>query len=226
MTRSAGDPLDAFVAQLKGSLPVPPAGSLFALPAHARRYKARSIRSTCGVKRMSAPFFIDLTTRLKDAGIYTDRLLTSPGLRNDHWVRFARRPFPAARVLVAREQLLHELLRGAISNYGPLKELRLIGEQHTLSTGRRIDLLCEVNRRDGRGDLVIIELKRSSDDRAIEQVVGYIRDLRREPLAAGRKVRALIIVGQDDAAGRQIAKSLKEYDIRWCRYGISLEDLP
>jgi len=38
-------------------------------------------------------------------------------------------------------------------------------------------------------------------------------------------VRGLIIVGQDDAAGRQIAKSLKDYDIRWLEYGISLKEL-
>jgi hypothetical protein len=226
MTRSAGDPLDAFVAQLKGSLPVPPAGSLFALPAFARRYKARTIHSACGLKRMSASFFVDLTARLASGGIYTDRLLTAPGLRNDDWVRFARVPFPPACVLVEREQLLHELLRGAIGRYGPLKDLRLIGEQHTLHTGRRIDLLCEEDRRDGRGALVVIELKRSSDERAIEQTVSYIRDLRQEPLAAGRTVRGLIIVGKDDDAGTQIAKTLKDYDIRWCRYGISLEDLP
>lgn len=225
MSASAVGPIDAFVARLRVTLPVPPKGSVHALPAHARRYKTRSIRAACGVKRMFAPFFVDLTERLTRAGIYSDRPLTSPGLRNDSWVRFARIQFPVPRVLVGREQLLHELLRGAIGEYGPLRELRLIGEQHILSSGRRIDLLCEVNRRDGRGDLVVIELKRSSDDRAVKQVVSYIRDLRQEPVAAGRAVRGMIIVGQDDDAGRQIAKGLKDYDIRWLRYGISLEDL-
>jgi hypothetical protein len=45
-------------------------------------------------------------------------------------------------------------------------------------------------------------------------------------VAGFRRLRGLIIVGKDDDAGTQIAKTLKDYDIRWCRYGISLEDLP
>lgn len=222
-SRDAPD-VQRFVARLLADLPTPAAGTAHALPAHTRHYRAKTIHAECGVRKMHAPFFEVLTARLTDAGIHTDRSLTAPGLQPGDWVRFSRVPFAVTGVAFPREHLLQQFLLGAIGTFGPLKDLRLIGEQYRLSTGRRIDLLCEEARRDRRGALVAVELKRTTDQRTVEQVVRYLRDLEREDIATGRAgVRGMVISGSDDDIGIDLAKHNRDFDIQWFRYAVSLE---
>jgi hypothetical protein len=216
--------LDGFVERLLAELPVPPPGLPHVRPSFTRRYKAKTISGRCGVRRLHAPLLKQLASRLAHEGIHTDRMLTAPGLKADDWVRFARIQFPPDRALFPREHLLQQFLRAAVGTFGPLKNLRLIKEQYRLSTGGRIDLLCEDASRDRRGALVAIELKRDTDQRTMQQVVSYLQDLRRERLAEGRRgVRAIVISGDEDRVGRDLAKVATEFDIQWYRYSVSLE---
>ena len=97
---------------------------------------------------------------------------------------------------------MQEFLLGATGTFAPLKNLLLRQEQFPLSTGGRIDILCEEDQRDGRGKLVVVELKRRSDEGTTAQVVRYLRDLAREPVATDRPgVRAIVISGGDDPPG-------------------------
>ena len=69
---------------------------------------------------------------------------------------------------------MQTFLLGAIGTYGPLKDLRPIGPRYKLRSGRRIDVLCEEVRHDGRGKLVAVELNKLADEGAAEQIVSYV----------------------------------------------------
>ena len=84
------------------------------------------------------------------------------------------------------------------------------------------DFLCRVERGADRGALVIVELKRTKDQRTAEQVIEYLNDLRHERLARGRQLRALVITGDGDAAGVQ-ALANSAFPIDWYRYDFALE---
>jgi hypothetical protein len=213
-----------FVARLHSTLPTPAGSTAFALPAHCRRYKARSIVQACGVQRLHEGVLEELAVALAVAGLHSNCVLTSPGLKADDWVQFARVPFRPATAVFDREAHLQTFLLGAIGSFGPLKNLHLIRKEYRLKTGGRIDLLCEEVRRDGRGKLVAIELKKQSDDRAATQIVSYLRDLRDEPIADGRLgIRGVVITGRRDEIGAQLARAHPDLDIKWLQYVVSLE---
>jgi hypothetical protein len=91
-----------------------------------------------------------LAARLNEAGVHSRPSLV-PGIGVDEWVRFSRLPFSNATIVFGREEALRTLLAAAIGSYGPLENLRLRGEEYRLSTGRRVDFLCEVTRGPNRG---------------------------------------------------------------------------
>jgi len=84
-------------------------------------------------------------------------------------------------------------------------------------------VLCEEAGANGRGKLVLIELKRQPGEGTIEQVVRYLNDLALEPLAAtGPGVRAIVITGSDDFTDARLASNMNGLDINWFRFEVSL----
>src|SRR5919197_5321264 len=103
------DDVQRFFATLLADLPVPPAGTQHALPAHCVRLKFKTIRGECGFRRMRESSFEELATALKHARIHSRPLLT-PGLGSGEWVRFSRCKFPEDSILFTREDALKALL--------------------------------------------------------------------------------------------------------------------
>ena len=181
------------------------------------------MRYECGFRRLHEAHIAELVAHLKTAGIYSRPMLQS-GIGSDEWIWFSRLPFPEDTITFRREEALKTLLADHIGSYGPLKDLRLVREEYRLSTGRRCDFLCKVARGAERGALVVVELKRTKDERTAEQVLRYLNDLRHEEIAQGRQLRALVITGDADPVGEQ-ALSNSTFPIQWCRYSVTLHPL-
>lgn len=222
-TTKYDEAINAFITQLNASIPPVPSETTEALPAYCVRYKARTVCRVCGVKRMHAPLLGRLAQLLSNAKIHTQPTVTDPALRADDWIHFARVRFGKSPLLAHYERTIEALLVDGIGRADGLRDLRLLQEQYRLANGRVIDLLCEEVRRDGRGKLVAIEVKRAHDERVVEQVVSYVRELQRDPVAEGREVRAMIVTGLDDPVGRKMLDDLSDVEIGWYRYHVSVE---
>jgi hypothetical protein len=172
---------------------------------------------------MHEAHFRELGAALRRSRIHCRPALVS-GLGSDVRVQFSRVKFPANAIEFPYEDALRTVISKAIGSYGPLEPLRLIKQEYRLSTGRRLDLLCKVAHGEGRGDLVIVELKPRVDQRTAEQVVTYLEDLRREDIARGRGVRAIVITGKDDPAGVRLIQT-NGLRVDWYQYEVGLRSL-
>lgn len=89
--------------------------------------------------------------------------------------------------------------------------LRLVRRQASIPVGR-IDILC----RDGRGDYVVIELKRfgANTREVVAQIATYMGYVKSEMASEGEKVRGVIVVGRPDEALVYAARAIPNLEIK------------
>jgi hypothetical protein len=216
--------IKAFVAELTAELPAPVKGDTFATPPTTRQKKLSTVVTRCGSRLATTALLKDIEGELARAPVYTHRPISSPALKRDDFVKFSRLPFAPDELFFDNEQLLKEFLRAGVGSFGPLKDLELESAEFGLPSRRRIDLLCRERRRDGKGALVAVELKKANQaDGVVNQVVRYLKELSVHPLADGRSVRGMIISGKaDDVEARQL-KGETEFLVEWYVYEVSLK---
>lgn len=216
--------IKAFVAELTTELPAPQAADTFATPPTIRQKKLSTVVARCGSRLATAALLKDLEEELARASVYSHRPISSPSLKRDEFVRFSRVPFAPDELFFGNEQRLKEFLRAGVGSFGPLKDLELVGAEFGLPSRRRIDLLCRERRRDGKGALVAVELKKASQaNGVVNQVVRYLKELSAHPVADSRSVRGMIISGKaDDVEARQL-KAETEFRVDWYVYEVSLK---
>lgn len=217
--------ISAFITRLDAALPKVPVDAKEALPAYCRKYKARTVSRACGAKKMHAGLLKRLATRLERATIYSEPSVADRAVCANDWIRFARVPIRKSKWLPRSERALEALMVDGIGRTDGLRDLRLIQRQYRLGNGRVVDLLCEEVRRNRKGALVAIELKRSQDEGVVRQVVSYLRELKRNPIALGRDVRAMIVTGLDDPVGCKLVEDLSDVQIGWFQYRLSVKPL-
>jgi len=120
-----------------------------------------------------------------------------------------------------KESALKNYLIGGIGRFGPLQNLRRARSEHKLPSGHRVDILCEENRRDGKGALVAIELKRDKSADAVSKLNQYLVELQREH--ADRSVRGMIISGSASDADVKLVGQIKSVPIDWYIYTLELK---
>lgn len=185
------------------------------------RRKLTTIVSECGYDNVMAAFLVRLRTLLEENGVYTEPPLDQEDLEHDDFVYFSTGPFPADSLLFPKERQLQEFVRSCLGS-GRFRGLRLYkdGDRDGWEfpvPGRRVDLLCEEQRRDGKGGLVAMELKRGESAReAVDQLVGYIDKLR--TMFPDRRVKGIVISGREGAVGQAILSDYATYDIEWYCY--------
>ena len=96
-----------------------------------------------------------------------------------------------------------------------------VGREYRLPSGGQIDVLCEERTRRGKGALVVIELKRDRERGTVEQVIGYLDDLKRS--FPSRGVRGIIISGREDQVAAAMLKGVRGYQIDWYCYRVTFE---
>jgi hypothetical protein len=215
--------IKAFVAELLQELPKPTAGDALATAATTRQKQLKTVLTRCGARLATAAVLKEIETELGASGVYTHRPISSPALRREDWVKFSRLPFAADELFFENEALLKEYLRAGIGSFGPLKDLELEAAEFYLPSRRRVDLLCRERRRDNRGALVAIELKKAKQaDGVVTQLVRYLEELSKHALAKDRTVRGMIISGQaDHTEARQLVAETR-FQIDWHTYVVNL----
>jgi len=181
-----------------------------------------TITKECG-SRASEKFREQLERRLSESGIYTDPPLTDVGLRLKDWVRFSTESFAPDALLFSSEKHLQKFVESCLGS-GVFRNLRLYkgdrgpGREFRLPDGGKIDLLCEEITRSGPGALVAIELKREQQRGTLEQVVGYLDDLKL--LFPGRSVRGIIVSGREDEVAASMLRTVTSHRIDWYCYHV------
>lgn len=215
--------IKAFVAELLEELPTPTAGETLATPATTRQKHLKTVLARCGSRLAMPGVLTEIETELGASGVHAHRPISSPALRREDWVKFSRLPFAADELFFESEPLLKEYLRAGIGSFGPLRDLELEAAEFYLPSRRRVDLLCRERRRDNRGALVAVELKKAKQDGVVTQLIRYLEELSKHALANGRAVRGMIISGQaDDTEARQLAAETR-FQIDWFTYVVNLE---
>jgi hypothetical protein len=216
--------IKTFVAELTAELPATQEADSFATPPTIRQKKLSTVVARCGSRLATAALLKDIEAELARASVYSHRPISSPALKRDDFVKFSRVPFTPDELFFDNEQLLKEFLRAGVGSFGPLKDLELESAEFGLPSRRRIDLLCRERRRDGKGALVAVELKKANQATGVvNQVVRYLKELSAHPLAAGRSVRGMIISGKaDDVEARQL-KTETEFLVEWFVYEVRLD---
>jgi len=97
------------------------------------------------------------------------------------------------------------------------------GHEFCLDDGERIDLLCQERTRTGFEALVAIELKRGGGRGSVEQMLGYLKALRKQ--FPTRDVRGIIVSGQEDPATAALLKDLSGYRIELLCYQVTFKKL-
>lgn len=89
--------------------------------------------------------------------------------------------------------------------------LTLIGRQYTARPVGRIDLLCQ----DGKGNLVVIEIKRfgAGTESIIDQVTRYMGWVEEHLAQSGQGVRGIIVVGKPDVTLAYSARAVRNLSI-------------
>lgn len=210
-----------YAAEVFAELPVPGEAAAFATAASTRQKRVSTLAAGAGSRLVREAVLRDLAEQFKAVGVYTHRPLTSPGLSRTDWVRLARVPFAPEDLFFENETLLKEYLQAGIGKFGPFRDLDLEGTEFLLPSKRRIDILCRERRRDGRGALVAIELKRAENSAGVvTQLVRYLEELAGHPVAAGREVRGIIVSGRADEIETRMLKSETRFTIEWYCYSV------
>ncbi len=216
--------IKTYVAALFEQLPAPGKNDGFASAAFTRTRKLSTLARGCGSSTVHAELLRDLEQALEAAKIYTHRPVSSPALKRNDVVQLSRLRFAPDELFFENEQLLQDFLFAGIGQFGPLRDLERAEQEFALPSGRSIDILCRERRKDGRGDLVVVELKKAKKARGVvTQIVGYLQELSAHPLAKGRKVRGIIVSGRGDDVEAGTLASERRFRIEWYHYKVSLE---
>jgi hypothetical protein len=220
-----GNPISRFISGMQAALHENEARGL--RPPLERR-KLRTVTAECH-QRGSSRFLEQLEERLKEAGVYTEPPLTDSSVRLDDWVLFSTGSFPPDSAFFPKEKDLQRFVEACLGN-GSFRNLELFrspgrvsGREFRLPGGHRIDLLCQERTKSGVGALVAIELKRSQERGTLEQMVGYLEELKQ--LYPARDVKGIIISGREDQVAATLLKDVKGYDIRWLCYHVQFDRL-
>ncbi len=187
------------------------------------RRKLRTVVNRCGYDNVRASFLDSLQKELNGTGIYTEPPLTQANLDHDDFVHFSTGPFPPDALFFPKESQLKEFVKSCLGT-GRFRNLRLYEDNRRNGwefpvDGGRVDLLCEEERRRGKGPLVAIELKRGESAReAVVQLVGYLEKL--SQMFPDRKVNGLIISGREDKVGIAVLGEFKKFEIEWWCYKV------
>lgn len=193
------------------------------------RRKLKTLLSECA-KRGTPAALAQLDRRFAEAGLYFDYPLSESSLRRDDYLWISTGPFPPDSMLFPREADLRKFVVACLGSgaFRQLEPLRLKGRstglEFPLANGSRVDLLCQERAKSGQGALVAIEFKRDRERGTVEQLIGYIDQLK--AMFPGRAVRGIVISGREDQV--QAARSLQAgrgYDIRWYCYEVSFHPL-
>jgi hypothetical protein len=220
-----GNPISRFISGMQAVLDADKARG--AKPPVERR-KLRTVTAEC-YQKGSSRFLAQLGERLNEAGIYTEPPLANPEVRLDDWVLFSKGPFPPDSTIFSKEKDLQRFVEACLGK-GTFRNLELFrapgpvsGREFRLPSGHRIDLLCQERTKSGVGALVAIELKRSQERGTLEQMVGYLEELKQ--LHPCRHVRGIIISGREDQVAASLLKEQKGYDIGWLCYHVQFSDV-
>lgn len=181
-----------------------------------------TVASECG-SRATGKFRDRLQKQLRESGIHANPPLTDIGLRLKDWVRFSTESFPPDTLLFSSEKHLQKFVEACLGS-GDFRNLRLYkgdrgsGREFRLPDGGKIDLLCEEITRSGPGALVAIELKREQQRGTLEQVIGYLDDLKL--LFPGRSVRGIIVSGREDEVAASMLRTVTVHRIDWYCYHV------
>lgn len=221
----AHDPVSRFVTGLRSLLQEREASGQN--PPIVRR-KLRTVTSDCR-RRGSKAFLDTLEQQLNAGGVYSDPPLGDPSLRLDDSVLFSTGPIPPDSAFFPREKDLQLFIESCLGS-GDFRNLegfrgpgRVSGREFRLPDGRRIDLLCQERAKRGAGALVAIELKRKHEHGTVEQMVGYLDELKR--LHPGREVRGIIISGREDRVSAEMLKRVTGHTIDWLCYHVTFESV-
>lgn len=94
--------------------------------------------------------------------------------------------------------------------------LEIVERQREFAPGNRIDLLCK----DGKGDFVVVELKKHSPNETIGQLARYVTDVREKLANPSQKVRGLILALDVD---EQLIKAARGVDFEVMLYQLSFK---
>ena len=194
------------------------------------RYCLKSVTSECtSNKRISQQFLRQLHERFEQAGLHTNPTQVDEALRPGDWVRFSTEPFPPDLLSFAKEKDLQRFVKACLGNrvFRGLEiykdRIRVEGHEFCLDDGERIDLLCQERTRTGFEALVAIELKRGGGRGSVEQMLGYLKALRKQ--FPTRDVRGIIVSGQEDPATAALLKDLSGYRIELLCYQVTFKKL-
>jgi Endonuclease NucS len=216
--------IKTFVAELLEELPAPKDDIGFASVELIRRRKLSTLAEACGSRIVPAELLREMEREFAIAHVYTHRPLTSPALGRDDYVQLCRRPFAPDELFFSNEQMLKEYLVAGIGHFGPFRDLEREEREFVLPSRRRIDILCRERRKDGKGALVAIELKKSQQaDGVVTQMIRYLEELASHALAKDRKVRGIIVSGRADDIEARLLSSEQRFPIEWYCYRVTLE---
>lgn len=93
--------------------------------------------------------------------------------------------------------------------------LEILERQREVTPGNILDLLCK----DGKGDLVVVELKKGSSDETIGQLARYVTDVREFVAKPAQKVRGMILTLDID---EQLIRAARGIDFDVVLYQLAL----
>ena len=131
------------------------------------------------------PKYTELLSRNPSTQISEDIFQEMLGIRN--FMQNLRINYRNRLYIKVSERQFEEILdaTNALRKVG----LEILERQREVTPGNIIDLLCK----DGRGDLVVVELKKGSSNETIGQLARYVTDVREFVAKPAQKVRGMIL---------------------------------
>lgn len=175
------------------------------------KVKARSLLAQFGYSRRGSMATQRIEAWLREQGIYVQDL---PIVGIDEAVTLTHEKIERIGELEEKEKHLEARFVAEIMPRLGLTAPK--GEYSPKGTRDRLDFLC----RDKEGRSVVVELKvGSGDKRAVEQVMRYIGQLKRE--GTHESPRGILITGYADAETRRALEGReKDAHIEWYIYGV------
>lgn len=185
-----------------------------------------------GYERISDRFLQELGKRLHDTGIGVSPELTDPANTTRTRIYFFDAKRPAKGLRPTRELFKEEKelsrflwLNKDVLSYAKKNNLKIESREYRIAKGVILDFLA-VDRE--TGELVGIELKaEEADDRVVGQAAKYMRALKAQAQAQGRKgARLLIVTGQpDEDLAAYVQAEAAKYGVptQWLLYRVRFE---